>query len=80
VDTPLQIRRPGLLSALPPDKRGRFGYCPDHAADADAKLAAAIGVGNHHPSPGREGLQPQPQPGGKVRQNKHDPGKQGTLI
>ena len=79
-DTATEWRRPGHLSKLPAHLRGRFGYCAEHAAEADAKLSAAIGLGNHHPPQGREAVQPEPRSGGKVRSDKHDPGKQGQLI
>lgn len=61
-DTPIQYRRPGLLSALPPGKRGRFGACPDHESDARAKLAAAIGLDPSHAA-GRH--DPRPEQGGE---------------
>jgi hypothetical protein len=77
IDTPLQIRRPGLYSQLAPDKRGRFGYCPDHVAEAEAKLAAAIGAIT--PRAGDPGLQPGTKGNRQIHERPPEP-TQGTLI
>lgn len=73
-DTPLQYRRPGLLSALPADKRGRFGSCPDHVAEAEAKLAAAIGAIT--PRASNTPVQPRAKGNRKIHADTHEP-KQG---
>jgi hypothetical protein len=76
-DTPLQLRRPGLYSSLAPDKRGRFGYCPAHVAEAEAKLAAAIGaIAPHARDPG---LQSGTEGNRQIHADPPDPA-QGTLI
>ena len=88
-DTPTQWRRPGLLSKLPKHLQGRFGYCHDHASDADAKIAAAIGVDTQDaprrvPTGSRPGLAGQSGKGGpdRAKGEEGDDGNssQGVLI
>ena len=70
------MRRPGVLSSLPPDKRGRFGYCQDHRADAEAKLAAAIGTIT--PSARNSDFQSGAKGNRPLHGNAHEP-EQGAL-
>lgn len=71
---PFGYRKPGPYSQQA--KRGYLWACADHRADAEAKLAAAIGT--IAPRPRNSGLQPRAKGHRQIHGNAHEP-DQGAL-